>query len=97
MGTVKECTNCHTPHGSTNLFLVNEQIRTPSGGTRNVVFNNLLGLADGSFASVSQPGSGLCETCHTRTEFFRADGSGEPHFPYACFTCHPHAGGFAPN
>jgi predicted CXXCH cytochrome family protein len=97
VGTVKECTNCHTPHGSTNIFLVNEQIQTPNRGTHTVVFNNILGLADGSFASVTQPGTGVCETCHTRTDFYRSDGTGQPHFPYPCFTCHPHAGGFAPN
>jgi predicted CXXCH cytochrome family protein len=95
-GTVRECTNCHTPHGSTNIFLINEQIQTPGGPTNTVVFNNLMGLADGSFASVTRPGTGLCETCHTRTEFYRSDGTGEKHFPYTCFTCHPHAGGFAP-
>ena len=97
VGTVRECTACHTPHGSMNILLINEQILTPSGTARSVVFNNILGLADGSFASVTQPGTGLCETCHTRTEFYRSDGTGGRHFPYACFTCHPHAAGFAPN
>ena len=97
VGTVRECTSCHTPHGSTNIFLFNEQILTPSGTTRTVVFNNILGLADGSFASVSHPGTGVCETCHTRTKFYRSDGTGQAHFPYPCFTCHPHAAGFSPN
>ena len=97
VGTVRECTACHTPHGSMNILLINEQILTPSGAARTVVFNNILGHADGSFASVSQPGTGLCETCHTRTEFYRSDGTGQLHFPYACFTCHPHAARFAPN
>lgn len=95
-GTVFECAVCHTPHGSTNLFLINEQIVTPSGPTRSVQFTNLSGLADGSFASVSHPGTGVCEICHTTTQFYRSDGSGAVHFPYTCFTCHPHAGGFAP-
>jgi predicted CXXCH cytochrome family protein len=96
-GTVKECTSCHTPHGSTNIFLINEQIQTPNSGTHGVVFNNLTGLADGSFASVTQPGTGVCETCHTMTQFYRNDGTGRPHFPFPCFTCHPHAAGFSPN
>ena len=86
----------HEAHGSTNLFLINEQIVTPSGPTRSVQFTNLGGLADGSFASVSHPGTGVCEICHTTTQFYRSDGSGAVHFPYTCFTCHPHAGGFAP-
>jgi predicted CXXCH cytochrome family protein len=93
-GTAEECTVCHTPHGSPNLFLVRTEIDTPAG-EREVDFTNLLGLADGSFASVSDPGTGLCETCHTTTRYYRSEGSGEPHFPFACFTCHPHAGGFS--
>ena len=96
-GTVRECTSCHTPHGSTNIFLINEQIQTTNSGTHTIVFNKIMGLADGSFASVTQPGTGVCETCHTRTEFYRNNGSSAPHFPYPCFTCHPHAGGFVPN
>jgi predicted CXXCH cytochrome family protein len=95
-GTTTECVVCHTPHGSTNLYLLNEQILTPSGVSRPVEFTNLLGLADGSFASVSHPGSGVCEICHTTTQFYRSDGSGAQHFPYACFPCHPHADGFRP-
>ena len=95
-GTVFECAVCHTPHGSTNLFLINEEIAPPGGVARSVQFTNLSGLADGSFASVAHPGTGVCETCHTTTQFYRRDGSGDAHFPYTCFTCHPHAGGFAP-
>jgi predicted CXXCH cytochrome family protein len=95
-GTAGACVVCHTPHGSPNLFLVNEQIVTPGGITRSVQLTNLLGLADGSFASVTHPGSGLCEICHTTTQFYRDDGSGNTHFSYACFTCHPHTAGFAP-
>jgi predicted CXXCH cytochrome family protein len=95
-GAAGECTVCHTPHGSENLFLVNQLIRTPDGDTSEVEFTNLRGRLDGSFASVSQPGSGVCEICHTRTDYYRGDGTGEAHFPFACFTCHPHAGAFAP-
>jgi predicted CXXCH cytochrome family protein len=96
LDTITECTVCHTPHGSPNLFLINEEILTPSGATRSVRFTNLSGLADGSFASVSQPGSGVCEICHTTTMFYRSDGSGAEHIPYTCFTCHPHARAFVP-
>jgi predicted CXXCH cytochrome family protein len=95
-GTPLECNVCHTPHGSSNIYLVRTRVETPSEGVHEVEFTNLLGLADGSFASVSDPGSGLCETCHTTTLYYRSDGGGEPHFPYACFTCHPHAAGFGP-
>ncbi|MFQ5665343.1 MAG: hypothetical protein ACE5I7_02815 [Candidatus Binatia bacterium] len=97
-GTSFECVLCHTPHGSRNLVLIRESLRTSGRTSRNVEvdFMNLLGLADGSFASVTRPGSGLCEVCHTSTAFYRSDGSGAQHFPFACFTCHPHTAAFAP-
>ena len=90
------CTQCHDPHGTDNTHLVLEQITTTSGAERPIVFNNINGLADGSFASPSNPGTGICEVCHTQTRFYRADGSGESHFPYSCIPCHRHAQGFAP-
>ena len=90
------CVTCHTPHGSSNLSLIREQITTPTAGVRDVILDNFLGRADGSLASVSHPGTGLCEICHTTTTFYRGDGSGDEHFPFPCFTCHPHANGFSP-
>lgn len=94
-GSARECAVCHDPHGSSNLYLVAEYILTPSGTSRPVSFTTLRGLAEGGLASLSQPGSGLCETCHSQTRYFRADGSGEPHFGFPCFTCHPHELGFS--
>lgn len=70
---------------------------TQTGGcAAPMLFDNLEGRADGSFASVSHPGTGLCETCHTTTRYYRSDGSGEPHFGFPCYTCHPHTLGFLP-
>jgi hypothetical protein len=80
---------------SSNIALVREEILT-SEGERAVEFTNLNGLADGGFASVTQPVDGVCQVCHTTTRFYRADGSGEPHFTFPCYTCHNHAAGFAP-
>lgn len=94
-GTAYECAVCHEPHGSENLFLIREQLTTPSGRTAPVRFDNLRGVADGGFAGASTPGTGLCEVCHTNTRFFRSDGTGEPHLTFPCFTCHPHALGFS--
>jgi predicted CXXCH cytochrome family protein len=62
-----------------------------------IVFDNLDGRADGSFASASNPGTGLCESCHTTTRFYRGDGLGEPHFDLPCHPCHPHTVGFLPD
>lgn len=61
-----------------------------------IVFTNLEGRADGSFASASRPGTGLCEVCHTTTRYYRSDGTGFPHFDLPCYPCHPHAVGFLP-
>jgi len=70
---------------------------TQTGGcAAPMVFTNLSGLADGSFASASDPGTGVCEVCHTTTKFYRSDGMGQPHFTTACYPCHPHARSFLP-
>jgi len=96
-GTADECRVCHSTHGSTNLALVRTRITVPSGERRDVDFTQIAGLADGGGASLSDPGSGVCETCHTMTRHYRGDGSGSPHFTQTCFPCHQHADSFAPN
>lgn len=90
-----ECAVCHDPHGSDNLFLIVRTLRAPAETLAPICFNSLAGLGAGSFASPNPPGTGLCEVCHTQTRFYRADGSGAPHFTFPCFTCHPHALGFS--
>ncbi len=71
---------------------------TETGGcAAPIVFNNLEGRADGSFAGASHPGTGLCEVCHTTTRFYRSDGTGESHFDLPCYPCHTHRRGFLPN
>jgi predicted CXXCH cytochrome family protein len=70
--------------------------RQTGGCAAAIELTNLDGLADGSFASPSRPGTGLCEVCHTTTRFYRSDGTGEPHFGFPCYTCHPHDVGFLP-
>lgn len=94
-GTVSECSVCHDPHGSDNLSLIARSLRTPSGLRVPIRFDRLAGLADGGLANPTTPGSGLCEVCHAETRFYRADGSGAPHFAFPCFTCHPHGLGFS--
>jgi predicted CXXCH cytochrome family protein len=88
------CLDCHHAHESSNIALVREVILTPEG-ERPVEFINLMGVGDGGFVSVTPPVRGVCQVCHTTTRFYRADGSGEPHYTYPCFTCHPHVAGFA--
>jgi predicted CXXCH cytochrome family protein len=95
-GTPKECTKCHTPHGSSNLSLVRESIEINPGDFRLLTFTNRMGLADGSYASASQPGTGVCEVCHATTTVYRNDGAGAPHFTTTCVDCHEHSRAFAP-
>jgi predicted CXXCH cytochrome family protein len=90
------CTQCHDPHGTGNTQLVLDVLTTTAGTTVPIRFNNLDGQAEGSFASPSAPGTGVCEVCHTTTRFYRADGTGEPHFTFSCLPCHLHANGFQP-
>ena len=53
-GTPQQCLVCHTPHGSPNLYLVNDEITVPDGNVVPIDFTNLQGKADGSFASATQ-------------------------------------------
>lgn len=91
------CTQCHDPHGSDNIRLVRDVVRTTIGTDQPIRFTALTGRADGSFASASTPGTGLCEVCHTRTRFYRADATGSAHYTTSCIQCHPHEAGFFPH
>ena len=90
------CAQCHEPHGSDNLDLVRELLKTVQGTEVPIRFDNLQGRVDGSFASASAPGTGICEVCHTTTAFYRADGTGAPHYTFSCLPCHTHEKGFEP-
>jgi hypothetical protein len=90
------CVQCHDPHGSENTHLVHEMLTTTAGATVPIRFFSIEGRVDGSFASASAPGTGICEVCHTTTQFYRADGGGDPHFTFSCLPCHRHTNGFAP-
>ena len=92
----QQCTLCHTPHGSPNILLIRTAVPLSDPANMTTPFTNLAGRADGSFASASDPGTGICEVCHTTTKFYRSDGMGAAHFQGACYTCHPHASSFLP-
>ncbi|OYV74258.1 MAG: hypothetical protein B7Z74_02590, partial [Deltaproteobacteria bacterium 21-66-5] len=64
----EDCLTCHTPHLTTNIYLIRQQILTPNSATKPVDFRNLSGKADYSFATATNPGSGVCEVCHTKTK-----------------------------
>jgi hypothetical protein len=94
------CTTCHDPMGSKNLYLIREQILVEPGRQVPVSFLNTQGKADASYAELSaqdggengkEPGSGLCEICHTSTAVYNRFGTGVEHFRSRCAGCHDHA------
>ncbi len=102
-----DCATCHTPHETTNIYLVRPKLDTPRSGRKDVDFRNTTGRADYSYATVTTPGNGACEVCHTRTKDpstslarYRNSGEGgNGHYDTAgtttrCTSCHPHSGGF---
>ena len=85
------CTQCHDPHGTKNSY----RARPPHDDLGNEVPIRFRqpGRQGQTAASVSlsNPGTGICEVCHTTTRHYRADGTGDPHFTFSCLPCHLHA------
>lgn len=100
-----DCATCHTPHSTTNIFLVRPQIDTPNSGRKNVDFRTSNGVAANGHATPQASGNGVnvCEVCHTQTK--NSDSSPRArnnaatdwtkHYTTACTGCHSHAKGFA--
>jgi predicted CxxxxCH...CXXCH cytochrome family protein len=87
------CRDCHAPHGTRNVWLVNEQITPPAldapQSPREVVFHGKADRARGD-------NKGVCQVCHTRTAFYRQDGTGASHETgNDCKKCHNHTEGLA--
>jgi predicted CxxxxCH...CXXCH cytochrome family protein len=101
------CRQCHQPHGTPNVSLVAKTVTPPAvaGASvpREVAFSKTTGYsavgglqnpAEASFAN--QDGSGICQVCHTRTAYFRNDGTGTDHNAGSdCASCHAHKDGLA--
>ncbi len=98
------CVTCHYPMGSTNQYLIREEIQVDSGKQASVDFRSLEGRSDAGHAELGadeggenhrEPGSGVCETCHTNTRFYNRSGTGDGHYRVRCSRCHDHAIAFA--
>ncbi len=83
-GSSQTCRSCHTPHGSSNLLLVEEEIL----GTA-VTFTD---RGVGGHIQGAPNYNGVCESCHTATDYHRGNSTGDHdhNTATACVSCHPH-------
>lgn len=98
------CTVCHDPHtqeqaavhGSSYSKLVHTTIATPNSGDRLVKL--MAPTGPHSFADGDAVYDGVCEVCHTVTDYHRNNPSGNHAHNVAtnCTGCHPHEAGFRP-
>jgi alpha-tubulin suppressor-like RCC1 family protein len=108
-----ECWICHNQHtqdqnnvnGSSHGQFIREKIRLdnitgtvpPKSGNKSVMFLDSTG--PNSFADGDGVYDGICEVCHTKTKYFRNNGTGidQNHGGRNgknCISCHPHSSGF---
>lgn len=101
--TQNQCTVCHEPHGSSNIYLIKENIELDRNPESGVIFKSLEGKADFSFAELGENeggtngmdrGTGLCEICHAETAYYNSSGNSAPHYTERCTDCHHHTLGF---
>ncbi len=91
----KTCAECHNNgHGSSNLKLIGTQLATPNSGVRSVVLTGFTGA--NSFADGDANYNGICEACHTTTNYHRNSAGGDHTHNVAldCRGCHDHNGGY---
>jgi len=76
--------------------MIRDTIDTPSSGLKEVVF--LAESGPNSFADGDAEYNGVCEVCHTSTNYHRNNSSGDHSHNAAvnCITCHPHSKDLAP-
>jgi len=86
------CTTCHTPHDTSNIYLIRETINTPDGSLwetsgaagvsvlfkkKSTAASPAPGSPDGVMGADYVPDSSkVCEVCHSLTEHFRWNGTG---------------------
>jgi predicted CXXCH cytochrome family protein len=90
------CLKCHQPHNPNqdNIFMVRDSVETPNSGILPAIFLNESGA--NSFADGDSQYDGICEICHTNTNYHRNNASGD-HTHNAginCTDCHSHRNSF---
>jgi len=95
------CRDCHTPHGSTNIYLIKNQITPPAvtgvQPARTVKFSTTTGATSSSVITAQSfaneaDNSGPCQVCHTRTQSsggtprWRNTGNSDTHYTSAAGT-----------
>lgn len=109
---VADCNVCHAHHGAGadynydltgNIKLIKKYVSTPNSGDKEVKLLRRTGA--NSFADGDSPYKGICEVCHTTTNYFRNASWVDPSScaihqnEYAgtdCIVCHPHEEGADP-
>lgn len=94
------CLDCHQAHNSVNIKGIRGTVRTTDLSERTVIFKRYTGV--NSFADGNATYDGICEACHTKTKYYRRDGSGFANHSGSrnydranCINCHRHKQGFA--
>ncbi|MCF6241330.1 MAG: cytochrome c3 family protein [Bacteroidales bacterium] len=93
------CSVCHQTHNrnKANIFMIRDTIQTPNSGARAVAFFAQTGT--NSFADNDANYNGICEVCHTSTDFHRNNSSGDHNHnnELKCTSCHTHKDAFQVN
>jgi predicted CxxxxCH...CXXCH cytochrome family protein len=90
------CRGCHAPHGTTNAKLIAKEITPPAVNGAQAPQPVYFTGADGNVAGgkANPDGTGLCQVCHTRTQYYTRGATNQTHGGgAACGDCHRHADG----
>jgi predicted CXXCH cytochrome family protein len=77
VGTANNCAACHDAHGTTNAKMVNATLNGTATSFTGSDF-------------VNGSGTGVCQSCHTATAYFKKGVAETNHPTTDCLTCHAH-------